>query len=622
MMLNVFRRTNPDWHVADDDLLLYADGELSPNQSSKIHEHLESCWPCRVRAEKYSQIISELVDCVGSEVAASIPPPPNTWRYFVGQLNTASLQPRRWWPNLRFTVHLVGKQGVQLASLVLILLSGFFLLHVFRANPSGLSSTSPNDLLRRASAADLQRLRQVREPVVYQKLAIRADGRSLTREIWRDASTHRLKENWDVPARHDARQNAKPHANPVPPGAEEVKKAFVSNNFPWDDPLSADSYEAWRNTVALGSENVEHDGDHIVLRTSTLAPASQETAAPVGHARLVAARLTLRARDLHPISEILDFSSYTNGKENLERIELAELKYDVLPFSSLHSDLFSDAVSSPLIAGSLHSAVIHPPAGPSLAELIDSEMAARFALHKVGADLNSPITVVLQRPKEGAVVAIRGIMPSSSKQRELVEALSGIPFLSTQLKTEADVSQELPVETANARSEPGPPASAPPPPRSPIAKQLLRDLQSQEAVEMFSEQAFSSAESLMAHSWAWRRLSERYTELNATGPPLRPSSQQLVDTMLRDYREGMRTDATALLKTLEPVLISFAATPETASDKLSVFDRASRVQTLTLYLLFGTSAKESEIANPEEAGRELLDQLRFLCSELQGNDGV
>jgi hypothetical protein len=102
---------------------------------------------------------------------------------------------------------------------------------------------------------------------------------------------------------------------------------------------------------------------------------------------------------------------------------------------------------------------------------------------------------------------------------------------------------------------------------------------------------------------------------------MRPSSQQLIDTMIHDDREALKADAAALLKELEPALVSSAsASPEAAKanqKERGLFERTSRIEQLTLYLLFGTETTEREQGPPELAARDLLAELRRLCADLE-----
>ena len=48
-------------HVPDRDLMLAADGELTPRRAAEVRAHLEACWPCRVREDELQSTIAEYV---------------------------------------------------------------------------------------------------------------------------------------------------------------------------------------------------------------------------------------------------------------------------------------------------------------------------------------------------------------------------------------------------------------------------------------------------------------------------------------------------------------------------------------------------------------------------------
>lgn len=620
-MFESLRWIEPDEHVAEDDLLLYADGELSPRKAAKLQEHLEGCWPCRVRAEKYQQIISQLVDYVNLGLTTSQPPPPNSWRYFPAQLHKAGLQPKKAQGVLTLAAVLARKallgRGFHLASGTAVILLLLILFSRFLTPPA----VSGSELLRKSAGAELQSLRKINQPVVYQKLRIRTGRKSFTREIWRDASNHRSKDSWQGPSESDKSvPSGLRGAEAVSPEVNDLRSIFASNSLFWDDPLSAQSYSNWCSSAGLKSEEIVRESDRITLKTSIVAGLQTEGTQRTGGDKVVAANLILRTSDLHPISETLYIESPVDGKQSQRQVELAEISYDVVPLSALGASLFDSVLIAPTSStASTHLAVAGAAVltDPSHAELIDSEVAARFALHQVAADLGLPITFRILEQQRHPAVVVEGVVQSQTRKQELVRVLSGIPYIKVDLKAEEEVSaQASPAVAAAIRAESAEVNVARP--HSPIEKQLVAYFQSQEAVEAFSEQTFASTESLMAHAWALRHLSERYANIKATTPSsLRPSSQKLMETMIRDLRDGMRTDVIALTKALEPVLFSSANASPATNEALPIFDSAYRVERLTFYLLFGVQAVDSEQDKSADAARELLMELQRLRYQLQ-----
>src|SRR4029079_18950819 len=72
-------------HVAEEDLLLFLDGEMKPWKSEKVRRHLESCWTCRAQRQKIEQTISSYVQAL--EAAEGKAEPPKGWREFETRLD-------------------------------------------------------------------------------------------------------------------------------------------------------------------------------------------------------------------------------------------------------------------------------------------------------------------------------------------------------------------------------------------------------------------------------------------------------------------------------------------------------------------------------------------------------
>jgi hypothetical protein len=62
-----------DSHPSDEELMLAADGELSPAQAKKTDEHLAACWDCRARRARLEATISDLVAARHAVLDSQIP---------------------------------------------------------------------------------------------------------------------------------------------------------------------------------------------------------------------------------------------------------------------------------------------------------------------------------------------------------------------------------------------------------------------------------------------------------------------------------------------------------------------------------------------------------------------
>lgn len=52
---------NKSYHIPEQDLVLAADGELSPRRMKKVRQHLSACWACRARMDEIEVSIVEFV---------------------------------------------------------------------------------------------------------------------------------------------------------------------------------------------------------------------------------------------------------------------------------------------------------------------------------------------------------------------------------------------------------------------------------------------------------------------------------------------------------------------------------------------------------------------------------
>jgi anti-sigma factor RsiW len=53
--------SNKEWHASPQELLLFADGELSPRRASLVRAHLAACWDCRTRIAEIDRTIADFV---------------------------------------------------------------------------------------------------------------------------------------------------------------------------------------------------------------------------------------------------------------------------------------------------------------------------------------------------------------------------------------------------------------------------------------------------------------------------------------------------------------------------------------------------------------------------------
>lgn len=86
------RRLNDRSHVSDEDVLLFADGELTPKRAAEIGQHFEMCWECRTRLTDLQNTIGEFIHLQQSRFAGTIPPVDGPLAHLKAKLNVLRLK--------------------------------------------------------------------------------------------------------------------------------------------------------------------------------------------------------------------------------------------------------------------------------------------------------------------------------------------------------------------------------------------------------------------------------------------------------------------------------------------------------------------------------------------------
>ncbi len=497
-------------HLTDELLLLAADGELSASEANRVRLHLEACWSCRVRQEKIQEAITSVVVYRDLIVKPHLPPSRAGRAMFVAHLEQVAKEAGR--PSWRNQFLAIFRSFSALGTpsrsawIAAAVMGGFVLLFVGRLFES--PTVSAGELLRKAQASEVKSLGSVNQPVIYQKLRIRVGGHSITRKIYRDTVGKRK-------------------ASQIEAGEASVSAAentFRSSGFDWDNPLSAAAYDAWRNGLSNKHDEVR------ALPQGLLELKTTSDGGPVRQASL-----TVRSADYHPVEEGIVL-------QDSQRIEIAELNYQVLELENVNLALF--ATPPPLLLPSPKSSASVPP-GPSEADLAESELEVRMALHSARADLGEEIEI--ERAGQHEIV-VKGLAQNAQRKEELLSALQGIPFAESRLQTVDEAARQSPaklsgrpilvtVETTPLRD-----------------KELKARFPNSAERADFVDQTLSLAQVATARSWALRRLADRYTPQEVA--LLSHSSRQKFETLLSDHVTSLRLDMTNLQAQLDKILPS------------------------------------------------------------------
>jgi hypothetical protein len=548
------KKSDKNPHLSDEKLLLAMDGELAAGESAQVKIHLQACWSCRARSEQIEEAIASVVE-YRDLLATSFGPASTSGRAkFVTQLQ--QLSRRVGSPTLRSRV--VGTlRAVQAFSQGALprhtAISGLViatLLLLFFAHPWEVRKVSANQLLENAQVSEVRALDSVIRPVVYQKLSIRIGDEAVTRTIYRDLEgvrqTDRLEVSGRTGERSDGSTSPRQPQKPsefMQSARNEIEQTFLQAHLNWQDPLSATTYKDWHNSLDEKHDQVSLSGNNLLTLTTT-----------TDEGPIAEARLTFRTPDFHPIAAILLL-------HDARQVEVTELVWNILPLEALDPAIFSTEPIRPLeVTHSVNLAP--PPSSPTDAELAESELQARVAIHAEGADLGEQIELdrdlrVARRSSSERSVIVRGIVSTLERKNSLLAALQGIPHVQLRLQTveeaatqqnavapdktvviEDQVTQEalvLKSQAASERVEPRPnePSADAFKGRRELEQQLEERYPKAEDRLAFINRVVELVQDASAQAWALRRLRDHYAP--ETVAQLSRGSRQTLELLIRDH---------------------------------------------------------------------------------------
>jgi hypothetical protein len=371
------------------------------------------------------------------------------------------------------------------------------------------------------------------------------------------------------------------------PAEIELAGRFRAAKYDWNDPLSAAAFSAWRGQLAHKRDEVVSAPDSYDIKTTT--PDSE----------LVSATLKLRLTDLEPLQGRFEF-------RNSDWVEMTEL-------------VDQQTTPASTVAGAAGGMPRQPgmPPGPSPSSAaapesssFSEELQVAAALHRIGADLGEPIEV----SREAGQIVVSGSGIPSQRQQQIHDQLDRLPHVVVRF------------------ADPSFPASAPPVPSEPVAReaagteknnrtaQMEQRLGGRPQFERVSAQILDWTDSAMTRAYALRRLAQEFSAEAEQKMTL--SDRRNLHAIGRAHLEAFSKDSEAIANTLRPVLSGMGAAPalpdahgdaltwQAASEDLLTASR--RVETLTA-AVFGVSSAVPYDAAPAQ----LLTALTQLSQSVQ-----
>jgi hypothetical protein len=537
-------------HPEEGLLLRYLDGEAPARKLRQVKRHLEACWECRTAAEELEGTIAACVHYRKDVLAAHLPAPPAPWADLSREFDRIDAEAAAHSFSARLARWLMPTPAIRWAlsgAAVVALAAGLY--YQFHETPS----VQAAGLLKRAVVAAHA------HPARARRIQVR------TRSARFVMTDNRM--------------------------APVVAKMFDAARYSSDDPLSARSFEAWRETLPAKQDEVRTVADPVEP-----GKACYEIKTIAAGGELATASLMLRTTDLQPVEGRFEF-------RNQEWVELTDFTEASVTEGGTPATTRLEAP----VRRTEPSRSAAVPSGSSAS--ISEELRVLAALHDIGADLGDPVEVKLA---DGRVL-VSGVGISAERQRQIHEKLDSLPGVTVQFGA-AEVGQDVP-------SGNPPQAVAEAPKDARLQSRLEKHLGGRVELERFSGQMLDWTEAAMAHAYALRALAQRFPAASEAAG-MAPADRQLLDDLARNHAANFATRIDGLHRTLAPVLVSLGgATAQgrpanSHSDWQSAAEdavRAGRRVEMLLSQLFGMAP---ETASAQNLPTELLAALAELRADL------
>lgn len=388
-------------HLTDEQLLALTDGELTRFQSRQAQRHLESCWNCRARQARLQSVIHGFVDYSNEVITPLMPPSPSGRDRFLALLDKElAARSMKWQLNPLPLLRRMYERSMNPVFVTVAVLLGAAVILTAVWRDAAKPALHPEDFLAKAAFSDQMALHQT--GVAYQRVEIRTQERVIVRSIYQDLTRHRIAAHSDVG--HDD---------------TSLKRRLESVGVSWQKPLSVSDYQRWRSQVRVLNEGIRRSG-----------PGEWTLTTETDDSNVRRASLTVREADFHPIAREVVF-------RNFQTVEIAELNFDVLPWSAINESIFGPEHPDATIQGGIGTHLSLRAALPTPAQLEGAELKALFALAKVHADAGEDIHVESGHD----VVHVRGLVDSDSRKQEIERELHSIAFVKPELQSVEEIER-------------------------------------------------------------------------------------------------------------------------------------------------------------------------------------
>jgi len=502
-------------HIREGELLRAADGELSKDRTAQINEHLAACWICRTRLRDLEGAIGQFVHAHIGGFESRIPKidgPRSLLRARIAEMEGA--EKPSWWEAVRLPLQ---RWSIPLYSAITVIIIGVvsipFIVH--KAAPG----ITVAEVLSKAESGEQLGLREVKQPVTYQKVRIQVGGHVYDRSIYRDAKNARHVAKLDSIGDRMSEKEADRMLNPV-------ERAFSEAKLDWEAPLSPSRLSGWRSALSLRADQVRSDRGITEIATAT----------PDGP--IAEAKVKFRNADFRAISETLRL-------RDDRVVEIAELDYKVLELNQLHADLFG-AAPTPLFA----VRTVGLEAAQANAGGLALELDVIGRLDRVDAFTGEQIAVERHRD----VVHVQGVVDGKQRRDQIIAAL-GLAAKNPELQLDLVVPEGRPRRPTGSAHEAiegideFQQAPADGSLRDFFAKKSPGGIE--EEIQRFTDEVSLRSQSARANALALKQIAERFSPEDLRA--MTPEQHRQWRGMLQSHAGAVLKETRLIQENLEPI---------------------------------------------------------------------
>ena len=684
-------------HCSSEMLLAYVDGELSRRTAKKVQLHLESCWECRARLTDLDNQAQEIARRSAQQTfpsPARIATARSDFFARVSECEQTSVELSAEFRSVRpFRTPAIWTVA---GTVVLCAITIGLWLTNHQPKPK------PNDVL--VAANESERSFYQRGLSVYQAFQVQIEAnqpqpftRTSRLEVWSEGQGHRFALRWKDTQGLLKLGSWRTHGQRLYVYDSDLSKEVrLEENTPHESFSLADFSEygasaaelergfmRWIRSRSWKPLSLSQEMLLFCSEEGVLLRAERVLSDPRGQILRLSAKRIASGRRVELVLE-LDPVTY---RPQLTKVRLqagrrvAELRVIVAraeyvkasravfePDFPLRTPGWKDA--PPSSAGEARPKLPTRLLGPDLTGLETTEAKVRYILHQLAACLGEPVEIV----RQPSAIYVRGVMKTTARKQELLSHLAefhDLPTVKIDIRTDEELREEKSRRVTSTGSS-GPTAAwekAQPLKRSvtnvtvtelSIQRDLENYLESQSAsspspmgesgktrggsrVTQFFNDSLSLWRSAFKHSWALRRLLERYANTQVRN--LQPGSRRMLELMVRDHIVNVEQHTEQVRSLVQPVLSAIAksaskrgasilrpleeARPQDRTDPgwiavgLRLFARTDRIDRLIHALLAGdvlpvrtdvdnTPTVREHGIRPNEAIRDLLAEFRQL----------